>query len=288
MGIAGDGVDVPTTAVAVAATYVSGSAPHSGNARSIPIGPWPRRHTDFAEARARSGAGRGIRVAHAGRRAPTRSSPTSRATASPHHDAHLVKYTLACFDAAAIDPSLSPPLPRCRRVALRLVGPTSRARIRLLTEARVPRVGARGRGASGDGPRSRRRSPAGSPTPGHRRRVMHDEVGHAERGETRGEVGECIARSHRRLRSSIHQVDVIDLGGVATDRRARPREFVGLRPQGALDVGRGRVGIGRPVGDPPSPVRATVRNVLVPPAAIANGTRGCCTQPGIMRASCTV
>jgi len=40
--------------------------------------------------------------------APDASLPEVRAAlasrASRHHDAHLVKYTLACFDAAAVDP----------------------------------------------------------------------------------------------------------------------------------------------------------------------------------------
>ena len=70
MGIAGDGVDVPRV-TAVAATYVVGlpRRTRAARARSRIGYPWPCRTPTSRSAGRRSGAGRGIRVAHAGRRA---------------------------------------------------------------------------------------------------------------------------------------------------------------------------------------------------------------------------
>ena len=84
----------------------SGSAPRSDSARSTRIGfPTLSDFRDFAEARATGPEARGrVRVA----------LPDAELAgiveglagfASAHHDAHLVKYTLACFDAAGTDPA---------------------------------------------------------------------------------------------------------------------------------------------------------------------------------------
>ena len=63
------------------------------------------RHTDFAEARGAGPEPAAAFVWHT----PDAELPAIVADlagyASAHHDAHLVKYTLACFDAAANDPS---------------------------------------------------------------------------------------------------------------------------------------------------------------------------------------
>ena len=137
MGIAGDGVDV-ARATAVAATYVVGFRAALGQRALDPDWiPMASRHTDFAEARGRRpGAGRGIRVAHAGRRAAAdRRRARGLRVRAPRraprevHARVLRRRRERCF--------VPPPLPRGRRFAVGLVGPTSRARVRLLTERRA-------------------------------------------------------------------------------------------------------------------------------------------------------
>ena len=105
MGIAGDGVDVPR-ATAVAATYVVGFRAALGQRALDPNWiPMAVPHTDFAEARGDGPEPAAAFVWHT----PDAELPAIVADlagyVSAHHDAHLVKYTLACFDAAANDPS---------------------------------------------------------------------------------------------------------------------------------------------------------------------------------------
>ena len=104
LGLAGRGAS-PRTAVAVAATHVVGFRAALGS-RSLDgrFAP-PRPGTDdLAEA---IDAGPDLAAAVAWH-APERDVPEVVAElatrASLHHDAHLVKYTLACLDAAADDP----------------------------------------------------------------------------------------------------------------------------------------------------------------------------------------
>ncbi len=92
------------TALAVAATYVVGFRAAMGRVTLTPSFELePSAHREFGDA---IDAGRDDAagwVAHA----PDASLPEVRISlasrASRHHDAHLVKYTLACFDAAAVD-----------------------------------------------------------------------------------------------------------------------------------------------------------------------------------------
>jgi hypothetical protein len=103
MGAAGDGA-AARTALAVAATYVVGFRGALGQATLVPSFELePTEHREFGDA---IDAGRDDAagwVAHA----PDASIPEVRTAlasrASRNHDAHLVKYTLACFDAAAVD-----------------------------------------------------------------------------------------------------------------------------------------------------------------------------------------
>jgi hypothetical protein len=104
LGLAGRGVRA-RTAVAVAATHVVGFRAALGSV-GVDAGWTPPAPgtTDLAEA---IGAGREAAAATAWH-APAEAVDdvvTELATrASLHHDAHLVKYTLACLDAAADDP----------------------------------------------------------------------------------------------------------------------------------------------------------------------------------------
>jgi hypothetical protein len=105
MGIAGDGAD-PRTAAAVAATHVVGFRAALGQRVLVPdYQPDPPSSSNLSEAIA---LGREVAAAYAWH-APESTHDaivTTLATnASSHHDAHLVKYTLACFDAADADPS---------------------------------------------------------------------------------------------------------------------------------------------------------------------------------------
>jgi hypothetical protein len=104
MGLAGHGAS-PRTAVAVAATHVVGFRAALGRRQLVatydPDGPETR---DLHEAIAAGPVVAAASVWHAPE-AELDQVVTELATrASLHHDAHLVKYTLACFDAAGADP----------------------------------------------------------------------------------------------------------------------------------------------------------------------------------------
>ncbi|MGZ8761967.1 MAG: hypothetical protein ACXW2Y_01435 [Acidimicrobiia bacterium] len=103
MGIAGHG-HAGRTALAVAATYVVGFRAALGQAAITPtFEPEPtahRRLTDAIEA-GRDDAASWVAHAPDAALAEIRAELASRA--SRHDDAHLVKYTLASFDAAAVD-----------------------------------------------------------------------------------------------------------------------------------------------------------------------------------------
>jgi hypothetical protein len=102
LGLAGRGTS-PHTAVAVAATHVVGFRAALGSrALDRSWSPPPPAATDLGEAIA---AGPEQAAATAWHAADDDQVVTELATrASLHHDAHLVKYTLACLDAAAADP----------------------------------------------------------------------------------------------------------------------------------------------------------------------------------------
>ncbi len=107
MGIAGDGLDAHR-AVAVASTYIVGFRAALGQRALDPDWvPDPPATRSLVEARPLGPDVAAAAVWHAP--ADTRAEVvTELATfASQHHDAHLVKYTLACFDAAATDPDAS-------------------------------------------------------------------------------------------------------------------------------------------------------------------------------------
>jgi hypothetical protein len=82
MGLAGDAIP-HRDAVAIASTYVVGFRAALGQRALEPAEPELRRDTAEVGATITRLAG----------------------NASRHHDAHLVKYTLACLDAAAFDPA---------------------------------------------------------------------------------------------------------------------------------------------------------------------------------------
>jgi hypothetical protein len=105
MGIAGDGAD-PRVAAAVASTHVVGFRAALGQ-RSLVADYSPERPptTDLTEGFV---AGPDVAAAvawHAPDEALDGIVAQLAANASQHHDAHLVKYTLACFDAADADPT---------------------------------------------------------------------------------------------------------------------------------------------------------------------------------------
>ena len=105
MGVTGRG-PAGRTALAVAATYVVGFRAALARATIVPsYTPAPTRHARLADAIAAGRDEAASWVAHApdAELAEIRAELASRA--SRHHDAHLVKYTLACFDAAAVDPA---------------------------------------------------------------------------------------------------------------------------------------------------------------------------------------
>jgi hypothetical protein len=104
LGLAGRGAS-PRTAVAVAATHVVGFRAALGTrALDGRYEPPPPATPDLREAIATGPQEAAAAAFHA----PEEALPdvvTELATqASLHHDAHLVKYTLACLDAAADDP----------------------------------------------------------------------------------------------------------------------------------------------------------------------------------------
>jgi hypothetical protein len=104
MGLVPDAAS-PRTAVAVAATHVVGFRAALGRQQLRPdFAPGPPRIGDLDEA---IGAGPEAAAAFAWHAPDTDRDDivTELATgASRHHDAHLVKYTLACLDAAGADP----------------------------------------------------------------------------------------------------------------------------------------------------------------------------------------
>jgi hypothetical protein len=104
MGIVGDGLEAHR-AVAVASTYVVGFRAALGQRALDPEWvPDPPAAPALVDARPFGPDAAAAAVWHAP--AATRDAiVTELATfAAQHHDAHLVKYTLACFDAAAADP----------------------------------------------------------------------------------------------------------------------------------------------------------------------------------------
>jgi hypothetical protein len=105
MGLAGHGAE-PFTAVAVAATHVVGFRAALGkrplNADHEPDQPTTGNLRD-AIASGREAAA--STVWHAPDQALDEITTELATRAALHHDAHLVKYTLACFDAAAADPA---------------------------------------------------------------------------------------------------------------------------------------------------------------------------------------
>jgi hypothetical protein len=104
MGIVGDGLEAHR-AVAVASTYIVGFRAALGQRPLDPQWvPEPSTTRSLPDARALGSDAAAATVWHAP--AETRDEiVTELATyAAQHHDAHLVKYTLACFDAAAADP----------------------------------------------------------------------------------------------------------------------------------------------------------------------------------------
>jgi hypothetical protein len=105
MGIAGDGVGV-ARATAVAATYVVGFRAALGQRSLDPEwAPVAAGHSDVAEARGAGPDAAAAFVWHTQDAEFPAIVADLAGYASAHHDAHLVKYTLACFDAAANDPS---------------------------------------------------------------------------------------------------------------------------------------------------------------------------------------
>jgi hypothetical protein len=107
LSLADGGVD-PQVAAAIAATYVAGFRTALA-ARPLDIEGEPER-PDVAGVTDAIALGREQAAAaawHAGSESAA-TMATLAGFASRHHDAHLVKYTLACFDAAAADPSARP------------------------------------------------------------------------------------------------------------------------------------------------------------------------------------
>jgi hypothetical protein len=104
LGLAGRGAR-PRTAVAVAATHVVGFRAALG-AVALDGGwaPPPPATTDLREAIEGGPAEAAATAWHASEEHLDDVVTELATRASLHHDAHLVKYTLACFDAAAADP----------------------------------------------------------------------------------------------------------------------------------------------------------------------------------------
>jgi hypothetical protein len=103
MGVAGDGT-AARTALAVAATYVVGFRAALGQVTISPsFEPEPTTEQCFPDAidAGRDAAAGWVWHAPSSARDEIQTELASRA--AKHHDAHLVKYTLACFDAAAVD-----------------------------------------------------------------------------------------------------------------------------------------------------------------------------------------
>ncbi len=104
MGIAGDGLDAHR-AVAVASTYIVGFRAAMGQRALDPRWvPDPPATQSLADARPLGPDAAAATVWHAAPDARAGIVTELATYAAQHHDAHLVKYTLACFDAAAADP----------------------------------------------------------------------------------------------------------------------------------------------------------------------------------------
>jgi hypothetical protein len=105
IALAGHGSE-PRTAIAVAATHVVGFRAALGD---HPLDahwePKPPATADLAEAIANGQADAAATVWHSSVDALDNIVTDLATRAALHHDAHLVKYTLACFDAADADPS---------------------------------------------------------------------------------------------------------------------------------------------------------------------------------------
>jgi hypothetical protein len=104
LGVAGTLPD-PGMALAVAGTYVVGFRAAIARRDLEPAPPRPRPGLVLADALA---AGPEVAAAVAWHTPPDEQPALAAqlaARASIHHDAHFVKYTLACFDAAAFDPA---------------------------------------------------------------------------------------------------------------------------------------------------------------------------------------
>jgi hypothetical protein len=105
MGLAGDGLP-SRLAVAIAGTYVVGFRAALGREALDPSWrPAPPETTDLAEALAAGPHAAAATTWYAPDPELDTITSTLATRASLHHDAHLVKYTLACLDAAAADPS---------------------------------------------------------------------------------------------------------------------------------------------------------------------------------------
>lgn len=105
MGLAGEGV-APRTALAVAGTYVVGFRAALGGCRlDADARPERPETADLAEAIAEGPQSAAATVFHAPESELGDISTALATRASLHHDAHVVKYTLACLHAAADDPA---------------------------------------------------------------------------------------------------------------------------------------------------------------------------------------
>ncbi|HEY5153952.1 MAG TPA: hypothetical protein VIJ47_04400, partial [Acidimicrobiales bacterium] len=104
LGIAGQASD-PSTAIAVAATYVLGFRATLGRVTLDPRwSPAPSGPTDVLDALRAGPAEAAAAVWHACADDLVAITARLATAAAVHPDAHLAKYTLACFDAAHADP----------------------------------------------------------------------------------------------------------------------------------------------------------------------------------------
>jgi hypothetical protein len=94
--------------IAVAATHVLASRAALGKVTINANPPLPTSHTDLNEADPGTAASIAFHTIHANPAQRKEIITTLATEAALHHDAHLVKYTLACFEAAAKDPAAAP------------------------------------------------------------------------------------------------------------------------------------------------------------------------------------
>jgi hypothetical protein len=104
LAIAGQLAD-PSVALAVAATYVVGFRSALASAPLLPVFPSEDPRVGAEEMFDHGSAVAAAAVWHAPEHALDAIVTELATRAATQHDAHLVKYTLACFDAAADDPS---------------------------------------------------------------------------------------------------------------------------------------------------------------------------------------